>query len=171
LTCAHSAIRVDEKGRICLYPIPDEGSLGWTPVLDYVTTVYGHDSASHDVRVFKNVRSLTDIPVSSVDSCVIKTEEQFFSAQSVGLFQSGPRRMMIDAGMLYELNAFKCESDLSIESFWERKQLHYERWRLNRGVAAPSLGPKLFVSLQVFTLIFHDFVRNHVRFTTNVFPL
>jgi hypothetical protein len=142
---------VDPEGRICLYPIPDEGSQGWEEQLHYVTTVYGDSSANHNVRVFKLVRSL--------DSSVLKREEQCFSAQSIGLFQSGPHNMMFDSAMLYKLNALKCDSDLSIESFWKRKQLHYERWRLTP-----------FVSLQILTLVYHDFVRRHVRYSPNFGP-
>jgi hypothetical protein len=67
---------------------------------------------------------------------------------------------MYDARMLYEANAYRYKSDISIETLYNQMSHRYQCWRL-----AYSPGPSEYtplVTLQVYTHVLHEFVRMQV---------
>ena len=67
---------------------------------------------------------------------------------------------MYDARDLYEANAYRYKSDISIETLYDQMSHQYQCWRLAHS-SEPSQYPSL-VSLQVYTTVLHEFVRMQV---------
>jgi hypothetical protein len=148
---------MDEDQRLCLRPSeqdqPCDGE--WELRLETITTVYSSSFATPCVRVFFFFLPATD-----------DQEERslFFSGKDVGLFSGGLNNYMYDARMLYEANAYRYKSDISIETLYNQMSHRYQCWRL-----ATSPGPSPYtplVTLQVYTVVLHDFVRLQVCLET-----
>jgi hypothetical protein len=143
----------DEEQRICLRPsVQDQPCAGsWELRLETITTIYASSFATPSVRIFYWFLPATD-----------DQEERslFFSGKDIGIFSGGPNNYMYDARMLYEANAYRYKSDISIETLYNQMSHRYHCWRLAHS-PGPNQYPSL-VSLQVYTTVLHEFVRMQV---------
>jgi hypothetical protein len=162
-------IRLDEEGRYCLFPnlgsdLTFSNSEDLEYHLDNTVSVFGLKRADTNVRVFKAVHTQCEVGEVS--------QTMYFCAQDIGLFQPTPSGPMYDAEIFYDLNDLKYKSDYSIESAWKRIKHKYAssaraKLRLNHDSAAnlrPNTVNSDIVTLQVFTKVFHAFVRALVLF-------
>jgi hypothetical protein len=123
----------------------------WELRLLRVTTVYSSSFATPSVRIYYYFLPAAD-----------DQEERslFFSGKDVGLFSGGPNNHMYDARMLYEANAYRYKSDISIETLYLQLSHRYQCWRSAHSPEPSQYAP--LVTLQVYTTVLHEFVRMQV---------
>jgi hypothetical protein len=152
-----AVLAYDTQGRIELRPllpdIVDGDTSEWELKFDRQVTVYGVNAASLKVRVFKGVRT-------GGDDCDGEARTLSFSFQAIGIFASSSKgNVYYDSAMFYDANYFRSESDISIESLYNRMVHKYACWQISHP-DTPNLPS--FVDKKRYYKAFHHFVRCQV---------